>query len=91
MKHLSADELREWIRSEIDRRDLSIAHVARRSPNPDGSKGITPNCVYQALRAEGQTRVGTLIRVADALGVNVEKTYRLTNLGIMKRRRLHDK
>ena len=90
MKHLSADELREWIRSEIDRRGFSIAHVARRSPNPDGSKGITPNCVYQALRAEGQTRVGTLIRLADALGVSVEKTYKLTGLGVMERRRLHD-
>jgi len=87
---LDAEELRTLVKSEIDRRNWSIAFCARRAPHPDGSKGIHRNSAYEALKAEGRERVGTLLRLAEALGFTTERTYTLRNLGINERRRLHD-
>lgn len=87
---LSAESLRTLVISEIERRDTTPAFVASQVPRDDGTKGIHRNAAYQALKADGDTRVGTLVGMAKALGYTVEETYTLRNLGACKRRRLHD-
>lgn len=88
---LSAEELRSFVEDELDRRDWTPALCARRCehPDPDEDMGIHRNAAYQALKATGKTRVGTLLRMAEALGFKVERTYSLRKLGIVERRRLH--
>jgi len=90
--NLTAPQLRTLIEEEMERRDLNPCAVARRCENPDPEKGlgIARNACYAAMKAEGQERVGTLLRMARALGFATERTYRLNNLGIVERRRIHD-
>lgn len=88
--NLTAEELRDFVESELERRDSSISYFASQAPHPDGSKGIHRNAAYSALGAEGSNRVGTLLRLAKALGFDAERTYTLRSLGISERRRLHD-
>jgi hypothetical protein len=88
---LSAEELRTFVKEELERRDWNPSFCSRRCPHPDGSTGISRQACYLALKASGEKRVGTLVRMAIALGYNVEETYSLRDLGITERRRLHDK
>jgi hypothetical protein len=87
---LSAEELRSFIEDEMDRRGTNPNALASRCPAPDGSTGISTSACYLAMDDEGEGRAGTLLRMAQALGFSVERTYTLRNLGIMERRRLHD-
>jgi len=88
---LDAEELRDLVKSEIERRDWSTAQCAALAPHPDGSRGLHRNAAYAALKVDDPSkRVGTLLRLAEALGFATKRTYTLTNLGIRERRRLHD-
>jgi len=89
--NLTAPQLRTLVSEEMERRDLNPCAVARRcdNPDPDRGKGIHRNACYAAMKADGHERIGTLLRMARALGFSTERTYRLKNLGIQERRRIY--
>ena len=80
----SPSDLRSFIRDRMEKRDLNPCSLARLA-------GVHRNTAYSALNAEGDTRVGSLVRlIEDGLGYDVETVYKITGFSIPERRRLHD-
>ncbi len=57
------------LRAEAKRKRLSARELARMA-------GMSPTTVSAVLKGTASTTVGSLVRIADALGLSVEFTFR---------------
>lgn len=88
--NLNADQLRTFVREELERRDMSITYAASKTPNArSGYIGISLTQASRALNADGDKGTNTLIRMLEALGFDVEKRFAVSGHWSV-RRRLHD-